>query len=212
MDSRQLTALQPNQMRVDILPYDPTWAENFQEIKSVLENDLSGVSYLDIVHVGSTSIPEMYAKPVIDIDIIVADRPSTQPAIKALEAAGYLYRGEMNVPDRHAISRLPSAPKLPTHNLYITVDGCVSLRNHLGVKKVLLESEELRNEYSKIKQKLGEHEFEHIGVYVHGKTEILQKILSQVDDLTEEEKEEIRMVNVNGVTYVPKISKPILEN
>jgi GrpB-like predicted nucleotidyltransferase (UPF0157 family) len=160
-------------MRVEIVQYDPQWKESFQQINSVLENNLSGVPYLEIVHVGSTSIPGMYAKPVIDIDIIVSDQPSTQAAIKALESAGYLYRGEMNVPGRHAIGRLPSAPKLPTHNLYITVDGCVALRNHLGVKKILLESEEMRNEYSAIKQQLGKQEFEHIGAYVHGKSEIL---------------------------------------
>jgi GrpB-like predicted nucleotidyltransferase (UPF0157 family) len=196
-------------MRVEIVPYDPQWAANFQQIKSVLEHNLSGVSYLEIVHVGSTSIPGMYAKPVIDIDIIVSDQPSTQPTIEALESAGYLYRGEMNVPGRHAIARLPSAPKLPTHNLYITVDGCVALRNHLGVKKILLQSEELRNEYSAIKRRLGEQEFEHIGAYVHGKSEVLQKILSQVEDLTEEAKEEIWRVNVDGVAHRPAIPKPV---
>jgi GrpB-like predicted nucleotidyltransferase (UPF0157 family) len=194
-------------MRFEILPYDQKWAETFQQIKSVLESDLAGVPYLDIVHVGSTSVPGMYAKPVIDMDIIVSDQPSTLPAIKALENAGYLYRGEMNVPGRHAIARLPSAPKLPTHNLYITVDGCVALRNHLGVKKVLLESEALRDEYSAVKRQLGEKEFDRIGQYVHGKSEILQKILDRVEDLTEEEKEDIWRVNIGGLTHVPEIPK-----
>jgi GrpB-like predicted nucleotidyltransferase (UPF0157 family) len=194
-------------MRFEIVPYDPKWAEDFQQIKSELETNLSGIPYLEIAHVGSTSVPGMYAKPVLDIDIIVSDQSSVQPAAKALENTGYLYRGEMNIPGRHAINRLPSAPKLPTHNLYITVDGCVALRNHLGVKKVLLESEELRNEYSAVKRKLGEQEFTRIGEYVHGKGEILQKILNLVNDLTEDEKEEIRRANIEGVTNVILIPK-----
>lgn len=57
------------------------------------------------------------------------------------------------------------------------IQGCVALRNHLDAKRVLLENQELREEFARVKTKLKETEFENIGQYASGKTDILCKIL-----------------------------------
>ncbi|KAJ5247582.1 hypothetical protein N7468_002565 [Penicillium chermesinum] len=127
-------------MKVTIEPYSPEWPILFAERKSHLEQILQGIPIVSIEHIGSTSIPSLHAKPVIDIDIII--KPSSLEAGRqALAAAG---DGSVR------------------YNTYLAIDGCESLRNHLDTKRVLLEDEELRKEYSQLKLKLQESTFDGI--------------------------------------------------
>ena len=80
-------------MRMTILPYDKSWVTAFSTIQAALSAALTTVKVLSIEHVGSTSVPEMAAKPVIDIDIVVAEEDITA-AIAALGLNGYTYHGE----------------------------------------------------------------------------------------------------------------------
>lgn len=63
------------------------------------------------------------------------------------------------------------------YNTYVMIEGCTALRNHLDMKRVLLENPDLREEYSRVKTEMQKRDFENIGHYVSGKTEILCKIL-----------------------------------
>ena len=82
-------------MKVTILPHDPTWATQFATQKALLGTILSGIAFHSIEHVGSTSIPGLLAKPVLDIDIITP--PTSLPSARAaLVGAGYVDCGEMN--------------------------------------------------------------------------------------------------------------------
>jgi GrpB-like predicted nucleotidyltransferase (UPF0157 family) len=86
-------------MKVHLSPHSPSWALKFLEVKITLEQCLSNAPYISIEHVGSTSIPGLLAKPVLDIDIIVT--LEQLPAVrKALSEAGYLDQGECGVPGR----------------------------------------------------------------------------------------------------------------
>lgn len=140
-------------MPVVVEPYNPQWALQFLQIKSDLEKYLSGVDYVSIEHVGSTSIPGLPAKPILDIDVVVA--PSQlQHVITALSAenTGLLYMGELYIKDRHAF-RAPGQE--PVRNLYACIEGSAALRNHLGVRELLLKDEGLRREYGDLKMELG---------------------------------------------------------
>ncbi|OJI99139.1 hypothetical protein ASPVEDRAFT_502290 [Aspergillus versicolor CBS 583.65] len=173
-------------MKVAIEPYDPTWPLKFSEIQAELSDILRSVDIISIEHVGSTTIPSLMAKPVLDIDIIIPNSP-LEAARSALKDANYTDCGEMNVPGRFAF-RQPGYGKLDAahgkgrngelrYNTYLMIQGCVALRNHLDAKRVLLDSQELREEYARVKTKLKETEFENIGEYASGKTDILCKIL-----------------------------------
>lgn len=169
-------------MRVDVVPYDPTWPAAFESIREELTEGLGGVQVAAIEHVGSTSVPGLAAKPVIDIDVVVAAQ-HVQEAIAALEAVGYRPLGDLGVPDRYAM-----AP--PTHgarrNVYVTVAGSLALRNHLGVREVLRADPKLRDLYGDLKQALAEREFDGIGDYVAAKSGVLQVILERAGIGTEE--------------------------
>lgn len=190
-------------MRVEIEPYNPEWPLIFLKIRDQLVQILKDVPIISIEHVGSTSIPSLMAKPVIDIDIII--HPSSLPSARtALTNAKYTDCGEMNVPGRFAF-RQPGYGRFEAahgggregelrYNTYLMIEGCVALRNHLDIKRVLMGDEELRDEYARVKNELKTKEFENIGQYAFGKTEILCKILRKAG-WTEEELEPVIEAN-----------------
>jgi GrpB-like predicted nucleotidyltransferase (UPF0157 family) len=189
------------QSKIIIETYNPDWVTEFNTIKTSVEAALKGTAYTSIEHVGSTSVPGLAAKPVIDIDIIVAHRSDVDPVINAITSnLGYEYIGEMGIIDRHAF-RLRGA--VPPRNLYACVDGSVSLRNHLGVRDLLRENEALKEEYGNVKKDLAGR-VKDIDEYIEGKSEILQKILKQAGVLSKEELDAIEKANLGDVMRVER--------
>jgi GrpB-like predicted nucleotidyltransferase (UPF0157 family) len=139
-------------MPVTVVPYDPSWSQEFTQIKRELEVALNGVPFISIEHVGSTSIPHLAAKPILDIDV-VATQKQLQPVLKALQHPDLelIYMGELGIADRHAF-RAPQ--KLPVRNLYVCIEGSAALRNHLAVRDLLRSDRELRREYGALKSEL----------------------------------------------------------
>ncbi|UZJ57639.1 hypothetical protein CBS101457_006959 [Exobasidium rhododendri] len=84
-------------MKIVISASNDAWAEEFKRVKRDLETILVAVPACTIEHVGSTSIPGLPAKPVLDIDIIAAPE-DVAAARRALVAAGYFDCGEVNIP------------------------------------------------------------------------------------------------------------------
>ncbi|MGZ4805238.1 MAG: GrpB family protein [Ilumatobacteraceae bacterium] len=160
--------------RIVVVDYDPQWPEVFAGIRRSLIVALADVPVVAIEHVGSTSGPGLAAKPIIDVDVIV-DRSQVDRATDALVSAGYTALGDMGVADRYAFKAPLGAPR---QNVYITVDGCLSLRNHLGLREVLRNDTRLRDEYSAVKRQLSAST-DDIDVYVDGKTDVIRRILEQ---------------------------------
>lgn len=181
---------------VIVEPYNPQWATDFETIKSELIRALENVDVLAIEHVGSTSVPGLAAKPIIDIDIVVT-RDTVPAATDALTTAegGYVYRGELGIVDRHAFTYIleVSGRKSPKRNLYVCVAGCQSLRNHIGVRDVLGRDPGLRAEYERVKKSLAETAKD-VDEYCEAKTDVLTKILKSAG-MPEEEREQIAAAN-----------------
>jgi GrpB-like predicted nucleotidyltransferase (UPF0157 family) len=157
-----------------VVDYDPQWPEAFATIRTSLDHALAEVATVAIEHVGSTSVPDLVAKPIIDIDVIV-EQSNVGDAVAALESIGYTSLGDLGVPGRYALQAPQGAVR---HNTYVTVNGCLSLRNHLGLRDVLRSDPELRDEYSSVKRRLVT-ETDDIDVYIDGKTHIIQRILER---------------------------------
>jgi GrpB-like predicted nucleotidyltransferase (UPF0157 family)/RimJ/RimL family protein N-acetyltransferase len=177
-------------MPVVVEQYNSDWPNQFKIIQSELRSFLEGVDIVSIEHVGSTSVPGLAAKPIIDVDIIVS-RENVQPAIDALVARKYTYLGELGIEDRHA---LRSPEQDPPRNIYIVVDGCFQLRNHLGVRNTLRNDRSLRDEYGRVKLGLAEKGLE-IVEYVEAKSEIVTTILVKSGLLSEDEITNINQAN-----------------
>jgi len=179
--------------RIEVVEYDPAWPRHFEAMAAELEVALTGVRVRSIEHVGSTSVPGMWAKPVLDIDIVVVEE-DVAAAAAAMEGAGYEPLGEMGVPGRHAFR----APDGPRRNTYVVVDGSLSLRNHLGLRRVLREEAALRDEYSEVKRALASTlAVAEMEAYVEGKSAIVRRILL-VAGLTPAELDDVEDVNRAG--------------
>ncbi|KAF2841327.1 putative UPF0157 protein YqkA [Patellaria atrata CBS 101060] len=178
---------------VVVEPYNPQWPLHFSQIASELINTLQDVDILRIEHVGSTSVPFLAAKPIIDVDIVILP-PSLESVISALTASGYTYLGEVGIPDRHTFRKVSA---VPDRNLYLCIEGSASLRNHLCVRELLRRDEALREEYARVKMELFARGLD-MDEYCEGKNEILQKILERAG-MGEREREEIKKANTRSL-------------
>ncbi|KAF2175116.1 UPF0157-domain-containing protein [Zopfia rhizophila CBS 207.26] len=181
-------------MSVVVEEYNPEWPEHFDKIKSELQSFLEDADIISIEHVGSTSVPGLAAKPIIDVDII-ATRENIQSAIDALVAKGnFIYLGELGIIDRHA---LYSPDQKPSRNIYVCVDGTYQTRNHLSVRDTLRSDPALREEYGSVKLQLAERGLDIVD-YVEAKSNILIKILQKSGVMTEEELDGVNAANKKG--------------
>ncbi|MGB4137676.1 MAG: GrpB family protein, partial [Microbacterium sp.] len=102
-------------MSVVVVPSSAEWPESFARIAEDLRGALSGVPMIGIEHVGSTSVPGLAAKPIIDVDVIVR-RHAVDDVIRALEAVGYEHRGDLGLADREAFF---APDDRPARNVYV---------------------------------------------------------------------------------------------
>lgn len=116
--------------RVVIEPYDPAWSATFDSLRRRLVPVLGSVA-LAIEHVGSTAVPGLAAKPIIDIDIVVRDADGLAVAIARLGTVGYTHRGDQGVAGREAFAR-PEGD--PPHHLYVCMAGGQELLRHLAFR------------------------------------------------------------------------------
>ena len=168
---------------ITVVDYDPAWPGRFESLRAEYTAAMAaaGVPVVAIEHVGSTSVPGLAAKPIIDCDIVVREA-DVAAASGVLTLLGFTPQGELGVPQRWAF-RAPA--RLGRTNTYVIVDGCLSLRNHLAVRDVLRADEALRDEYAAVKKQAGAR-LDDIDEYVLAKNRIVQKILA-VAGLTDAE-------------------------
>lgn len=176
--------------RVEVHPYNPEWPRTFERLRAELWPVVQHAS-LAIEHVGSTSVPGLAAKPVIDLCIVVASPRDIPFVVKPLVALGYTHQGELGVPDRHAFRARAGSVR---HHLYASPRKSLSLRNHLGVRDYLRAHPEAEHEYGALKQRLAQQFPDDIDSYIDGKTEFVLGVLAKVG-LTESELSSIRQIN-----------------
>ncbi len=140
-------------MSIQVLPYDPRWREWFIEIRNQIWPHVSDLA-LDIVHVGSTSIEGMGAKPVIDIDIVVPDMGNLDSIASRLGRIGYIPQGDLGIMGREAFG-LDYEHK-HAHHLYLVAVDSTAYRNHMLLKKHLTENPEAFRRYNDLKMSLAE--------------------------------------------------------
>ncbi|MFI5429169.1 GrpB family protein [Aeromicrobium sp. UC242_57] len=177
-------------MPVDVVPYSSSWPLQFEQVADDLRRVLQAVPSAVVEHVGSTSVPGLAAKPILDIDVIVAAR-DVEAAIAALASVGYVHRGDLGVVDREAFEAPDDRPR---RNVYVCIAGTLNVRNHLAVRDVLRERADLRDEYASVKLTLAADPGIEIDTYIAGKSGVLQKVLA-ASGLTVDERLQILRLN-----------------
>lgn len=177
-------------MGIDVVAYDPAWPTRFDDVAATLRNALAPGPAASVEHVGSTSVPGLAAKPVLDIDVIVA--PQDVPAaVAALVRIGYRHRGDLGVTGREAFHAPDDDPR---RHVYVCAAGTLNVRNHLAVRDVLRRRADLRDEYAAVKLSLATDPAMDIDTYIARKSNVLQKVLA-ASDLTDTERHQIRTLN-----------------
>jgi GrpB-like predicted nucleotidyltransferase (UPF0157 family) len=159
-----------------VADHDPAWAQSFERIHGPLWPALEGVA-LRIDHVGSTSVPGLAAKPIIDTDVVVADEAGVRPAIVALRTLGYVGRGDLGVEGRQAFINPPG--DLPEHNLYVVVDGNKAHLDHVLLRDLLRADPVARDRYAALKRANAELAGGDMDVYVEAKAALVAELLTR---------------------------------
>ena len=169
---------------IEVVDYDAAWPQRFEGLRAKIWPAVSDIA-IAIEHVGSTSVPALAAKPIIDIDVVVPTSPSSMPAtIEALSNIGYVHQGDLGVAGREAFRNV--SPDLAPHHLYVCVEGCTALRNHLIVRDFLRADPSSAREYGNLKKRLAQLFPNDIDSYIAGKTDLLCRILTHSGLRTEE--------------------------
>ena len=160
---------------VEIATYDPSWPEIFageaQAIRQALGDALAGIE-----HVGSTSIPGLAAKPIVDI--LVSVTPPAAASILALEALGYDCRGECGIPGR-LFFRKGLVEFKRTHHLHLIEAGHEQWLSMLGFRDYLRSHPGDVRRYEDLKRALAEKFKDNRQAYTRGKADFIQNVLEK---------------------------------
>ena len=157
--------------RVRLVPYRAEWPERFARERARIDAALGERAEL-IEHVGSTSVPGLDAKPIVDILVAVAD-PSDPAVRAALEGAGYVLRV-----DEGTEHRMFRTPERDVH-VHLWVAGTPDVTRHLAFRDRLRASDADRDAYARLKHELAEREWNDINDYADAKGALIGEILER---------------------------------
>ncbi|HXB46332.1 MAG TPA: GrpB family protein [Streptosporangiaceae bacterium] len=164
----------PHNGPITIAEYDPAWAVHYSREASRIRAAL-GHSAVLIEHAGSTSVPGLAAKPIIDIVLAVPDSANEPAYVPALEAAGYRLR--LREPDwfEHRLFKGPDTDI----NLHVFTAGAAEIDKMLLFRDWLRVNDADRAAYLEIKRELAKRTWRHVQHYADAKSAIVEEILAR---------------------------------
>ena len=163
------------QREVVVVPYDEAWPSEFARLSSIVRAAL-GDQVLALEHVGSTSVPGLAAKPVIDADLTVADSGDETTYVPALEAAGFHLRVREPDWEEHRVLTIEA----PHTNLHVFSPGAREPQRHALFRDWLLSHEDDRAAYAALKVELGGRGFTDSMDYNNHKAELVYDLYERI--------------------------------
>ncbi len=159
---------------VVLVDYDPTWPQRFERLAARASAALHPIS-CRVEHVGSTSVPGLPAKPVIDLDVVVA-AADVLAAIERLGGIGYLHKGNGGLPGREAFLWPQGEPR---HHLYLCTPDTPAFRDHVLFRDYLRAHPEALREYAALKRALAARHAAERDAYQAGKAEFIDAVMER---------------------------------
>jgi GrpB-like predicted nucleotidyltransferase (UPF0157 family) len=158
--------------RVELVDYDPMWPELYRREEQRIRTALAEHAVL-VEHAGSTAVPGLAAKPIVDIVLAVPDSTDEDAYVPALERAGYVLR--IREPDwfEHRLFKR----REPAVNLHVFSAGCEEIDRMLAFRDHLLADEPDRELYERTKRELAAREWAFVQHYADAKTEVVRQIM-----------------------------------
>ena len=160
--------------KIQVVDYDPAWPELFRREAARIRAAL-GERVVLLEHVGSTSVPGLAAKPIIDILLIVPDSSDEPAWLPDLEAAGYVL--VIREPDwyQHRCLKGPDT----NVNLHVFSPGCPEIERNLTFRDRLRGHPGDRARYQRVKRELAERDWTYVQEYADAKTEVVEEIIAR---------------------------------
>jgi GrpB-like predicted nucleotidyltransferase (UPF0157 family) len=134
--------------RIELSDHDPSWAERFEEEKGRLAGVFDGQA-VGIEHIGSTAVPDLCAKPIVDVLVGLRELALSDEQIVAMQKLGYEYLGEYGLPGRLFFRKDPR-----THHVHVVEYGGLHWDRQLTFRDALRTDAEERRRYDEFKRKL----------------------------------------------------------
>jgi GrpB-like predicted nucleotidyltransferase (UPF0157 family) len=157
---------------VTLVDYDPAWPALFAREEARIRSIL-GERVVEIQHTGSTSVPGLAAKPIIDITLVVPDSSDESAYVPDMEAAGY--RLTIREPDwfEHRVFKGPDT----NVNLHVFSPGCQEIERMVGFRDWLRTHPDDRELYERTKRELATRTWAYVQNYADAKTEVVEAIV-----------------------------------
>lgn len=154
---------------VQVVEYNPIWVSVFEKIRDFVTPVVADI-VVAIEHVGSTSVPGLSAKPIVDLDVVVSSQEEVLIAIERLVSIGYIHQGDLGISGRESFAQPDS---LPAHNLYVCEANNAELKRHILFRDYLSSHPDEAKEYAELKQELAQRFRNDRVLYTNGKTEFV---------------------------------------
>ena len=161
-----------------VQPYDEMWNQDFISISNEIRDALGELA-LRIEHVGSTSVPGLSAKPVIDIDVVIRDHSVLDEVVSRLAKIGYQHEGNLGIAGREAFG-YEGKEHLKEHHLYVCPEDSPELKRHTAFRDYLRSHPEAVREYSRIKEEAAALYPYDIDGYIRHKSPVIEKIYKEI--------------------------------
>lgn len=159
--------------RIEICEYDPSWPEKFRTHENII-SDALGAAALVIEHIGSTSVPGLAAKPIVDILVVVQDSTNESVYLPQLEVAGYALRVRESDWNEHRMFRTPERDV----HVHIYSAGCPEIQRNLIFRDRLRQNDDDRRRYEQTKRELATHEWADMNEYANAKSAEIESIIA----------------------------------
>ena len=162
-----------------VAAYNPRWADWFAEIKAYLLSGLDDVNY-GFEHVGSTSISGMWAKPIIDLDVVIPKGGFAGVKVR-LEGLGYVHQGDLGLTGREVFDLIDPTVRLrlPAHHLYVCEEDAYELKKHIAYREFMRLHPEWRERLNRLKVSLCHEHGNDRQAYIEGKSAMVEEITRQ---------------------------------
>ncbi len=160
--------------KVEVVPHDPLWRDAFgaeaKRVAAALGENVSAVH-----HIGSTAIPNIHAKPVVDLLVEVRDIAEVDGRSSAMESLGYEVMGEYGIPGRRYF-RKDNDEGIRTHHVHAFEAGSAEAERHLAFRDYMIAHPSEAQTYGELKRKLAAEHPQNIDAYMDGKDDFIKEI------------------------------------
>lgn len=160
---------------IAVVQYDPSWVHLFEKLRDFVFPVLSDF-VITIEHVGSTSVPGLAAKPIVDMDVVVSTQADVQIAIQRLSTLGYVHEGDLGTVGLHAF--IPP-DDVPWHHLYVCTVENPEYKRHILFRDYLRSHLEDSKKYGDLKLEHAQKFQNDRAAYTNSKSEFVKEVLNR---------------------------------